>query len=77
LCPSIYSDAQGLRIYCDYKNEALREGCGTRYNITTDDCGEALLETDDLAEVLAFVAQYDGAPEKCRNGKPINKCSCC
>ena len=77
LCPSIYSYAQGLRIYCDYKNEALREGCGMRYNIAIDDCGEALLETDDLAEVLAFVAQYDGAPEKCRNGKPLDKCNCC
>ena len=76
-CPSIYSDAQGLRIYCDYKDEARREGCGMRYNVTIDDCGEALLETDTLADVLAFVAEYDGSPEKCRNGKPIDKCTCC
>ena len=77
LCPSIYSDAQGLRIYCDYKDESKREGCGMRYNVTTDDGTEALLETDDLAEVLAFVADFDGSPEKCRNGKPIAQCTCC
>jgi len=77
LCPSIYSETLGLRIYCDYKSEAKREGCGMRYNITIDDGTEALLETDDLAEVLAFVADYDGSPEKCRNGKPLAQCTCC
>ena len=77
LCPSIYSETLELRIYCDYKSEAKREGCGMRYNVTIDDRGEALLETDDLADVLAFVADYDGAQEKCRNGKPIAKCTCC
>jgi len=77
LCPSIYSETLELRIYCDYKSEAKREGCGMRYNVTIDDGTEALLETDDLADVLAFVADYDGAQEKCRNGKPIAKCTCC
>ena len=77
LCPSIYSDAQKLRIYCDYKDETKREGCGMRYNVTIDDGTEALLETDDLADVLAFVADYDGAPELCRNGKPLQTCTCC
>jgi len=77
LCPSIYSETLDLRIYCDYKDETKREGCGMRYNVTIDDRGEALLETDDLADVLAFVADYDGAPEKCRNGKLLAKCNCC
>ena len=76
-CPSLYSEALQLTIHCDYKDEAKREieGC-TRYGVSDAD-GESLLETDDLAEVLAFVADYDGAPEKCRNGKPITQCNCC
>ena len=77
-CPSIHSAALGLTIHCDYKDDDLRE-CGglTRYGVCNEDSSEPLLETDSLAEVLAFVAEYDGSPEKCRNGKPIDKCTCC
>ena len=76
-CPSIHSETLGLTIHCDYKNEILREneGC-TRYSIS-DAGGDPLLDSDDLAEVLAFVADFDGSPEKCRNGKPLAKCTCC
>jgi hypothetical protein len=76
-CPSIHNETLGLTIHCDYKDDAKREieGC-TRYGIS-DAGGDSLLETDDLAEVLAFVADYDGSPEKCRNGKPIDQCTCC
>jgi len=76
-CPSIHSETLGLTIHCDYKDASKREidGC-TRYGIS-DSGGDSLLETDDLAEVLAFVADYDGAQEKCRNGKPIDQCTCC
>jgi hypothetical protein len=76
-CPSIYSETLGLMIYCDYVDESKREGYNSRYTINLDDCTEALLETDDLAEVLAFVADFDGSPEKCRNGKPLAQCTCC
>jgi hypothetical protein len=76
-CPSIYSESLGLLIYCDYKDETKRESCGLRYGVTLEDNGDNLLATDSLAEVLAFVAQYNGAPEKCRNGKPFNTCTCC
>lgn len=76
-CPSIHSETLGLTIHCDYADEAKREieGC-TRYGVSDVD-GESLLETDDLAEVLAFVADYDGAQAKCRNGKPLQTCTCC
>ena len=76
-CPSIHNETLGLTIHCDYKNEILREneGC-TRYSVS-DAGGDPLLDSDDLAAVLAFVAEYDGAPEKCRNGKPLQTCTCC
>ena len=77
-CPSIYSKSLGLLIHCDYKDETKREIEGsTRYGISCEDTGDSLLETDSLAEILAFVADYDGSPEKCRNGKPFNTCTCC
>ena len=76
-CPSIHSETLGLTIHCDYKDEAKREVGGlTRYSIS-DAGGDPLLDSDDLAEVLAFVADFDGSPEKCRNGKPLAKCTCC
>jgi len=76
-CPSIHNETLGLTIHCDYKDASKRKIDGyTRYGIS-DAGGDSLLETDDLAEVLAFVANYDGALELCRNGKPINKCNCC
>lgn len=76
-CPSIYSEALQLTVHCDYADVAKREieGC-TRYGIS-DAGGDSLLETDDLAEVLAFVADYDDVHGKCRNGKPIDQCTCC
>jgi len=76
-CPSIFSETLGLLIHCDYKDKSKRESCGLRYGISREDTGDSLLETDSLSEVLAFVADYDGTPEKCRNGKPIDKCTCC
>ena len=57
-CPSIYSETLGLLIHCDYKDESKRESCGLRYGISCEDTGDSLLETDSLADVLAFVADY-------------------
>jgi hypothetical protein len=76
-CPSLYSEALQLTVHCDYKDEAKREidGC-TRYGIS-DAGGDSLLETDSLDAVLAFIADYDDAHGKCRNGKPIDQCNCC
>jgi len=76
-CPSIHNETLGLTIHCDYADEAKREigGC-SRYGVS-DAGGDSLLETDSLAAVLAFIADYDGAPELCRNGKPIDQCTCC
>ena len=76
-CPSIHNETLGLTIHCDYKDEAKREVGGlTRYSVS-DAGGDPLLDSDDFAEVLAFVADFDGSPEKCRNGKPLAKCTCC
>jgi len=76
VCPSIYNEALGLMIYCDYADASKRDGYNMRYTVN-DDGTESLLETDDLAEVLAFVADYDGRPELCRNGLPLADCVCC
>jgi hypothetical protein len=76
-CPSIHNETLGLTIHCDYAdvNKRENEGC-TRYGVS-DAGGDSLFETDSLAEVLAFIADYDDAHGKCRNGRPINKCTCC
>ena len=76
-CPSIHNETLGLTIHCDYADVNKREigGC-TRYGVS-DAGGDSLLETDSLAAVLAFIADYDGAPELCRNGKPLDQCNCC
>jgi hypothetical protein len=76
-CPSLYSEALQLTVHCDYADDTKREigGC-SRYGISNTD-GQWLFDADDIDAVLAFVADYDGAPELCRNGKPIDQCNCC
>ena len=76
-CPSIHNETLGLTIHCDYADDTKREigGC-SRYGISNID-GQWLFDADDIADVLAFIDDYDDAHGKCRNGKPINKCTCC
>jgi hypothetical protein len=76
-CPSIHNETLGLTIHCDYADNTKREigGC-SRYGISNTD-GQWLFDCDDIDAVLAFIADYDEMHGKCRNGKPINKCTCC
>lgn len=61
ICPSFTSDALGLTIFTDYADAAKREFPDTkRFTVQTQDHGVETsgpsLDTDDWAEVLAFVA---------------------
>jgi len=76
-CPSIHNADLNLTIMCDYKDASKRECDGlSRYSVSDAD-GMPVFESDDLSEVIAFVVDYDGAEEKCRNGLPLSDCHCC
>jgi hypothetical protein len=61
-CPSIASDALGLRVWIDFADRSVREiEDGPRFIVARQDdgvvTGEAILETDDWDEVLAVIEQ--------------------
>ena len=61
-CPSIASDALGLRVWIDFADKSVREfEDGPRFIIVREDegvvFGNAILETDDWDEVLAILEQ--------------------
>lgn len=57
--------------YCDANQVMLNamESLGIEYD------AENTLFSD--AWLHARLELFDGAPERCRNGKPIDKCTCC
>ena len=61
-CPSIASDALGLRVWIDFADKSVREfEDGTRFIVARQDdgivIGETILETDDWDDVLAVIEQ--------------------
>ena len=57
--------------YCDANQTMLdaMSALGVEYN------DESTIWSD--AWLHARLELFDGAPEKCRNGKPLAKCTCC
>jgi hypothetical protein len=61
-CPTFMNEALGLFLSVDFADEALREfEGGKRFYLSAyaDGIGDTLLETDDWAEVLAFIASHN------------------
>ena len=61
-CPSITSDALGLRIWIDFADKTVREfENGPRFIVTRQDggieTGQTVIETDGWDEVLAVIEQ--------------------